>query len=541
MGLRGILSKINFSKYNPYSSFRTGQETAISEMLDLFGSGQKIIELNAPTAAGKTACLYVFGRYLEKEQNIKKVTFTSPQVALIENGNLFDLPKLVGKRNYKCSAIKDYTAEDCPFTSKEDGFAACDRCKYRLAKQYYKDSDFGAVTFARYLADPSIYTATKVLVVDESSELEGQLLDKATISLDLDINKITTKRNIKDQLPDVQRYLTSFDIKDYLMRKKNSLQDVSKQVSKSCQDYRRAIFDSGKRRPTNQEMQKLKFIQMDYNKNFRNLTACNNALRYINSDSPYIITTDIQEVWNDKTRRKEKAIVPYFKLLNAYLPFGDLVANLDCIILASGTPTTNLVTSKHKSVIVSHPIPVDRRLIYYDPVGSMNYQNRDKLAPLMARKIQQLHDTYSKHTIVHCGSYYIANLIYQNLSGEHVICQEPDWREGSLQKWQSKQEGIFLSVRFEEGISLDGPEYPMNIVAKVPFPNLSDKWVESRNKLDNWTWYAITTACLVQQACGRTTRSPDDYSETHILDGSFGSFLSRNRQLFMPWFLEALK
>ena len=532
---------MNFQKYNPYQDFRAGQEKAIQQMLDLYEKGQKIIELNAPTASGKTVSLYVFGRILEKEFGLKKIMFTSPQVALIENGNLFNLPKLVGKRNYKCRAIEGYTAEDCPFSAKDDGFSTCEKCTYRLAKYAFKNSDFGAVTFKRYLVDPSIYSETKGLVVDESSELEGQLLDNSTIDLDLNINVITKKKRISEQVPDVKQFLNNFNIKEYLIKQRDSLQISVNTSGKTCREFRRGIFDGDKRRPTKDELRRLKSRKIEYNNFHRKYVSTCNALRYINLDVPYALVTDIQEVWNDKTRRKEQAVVPTFKLLNAYVPFGDLAASLNCIVLASGTPTTELVTTKHTSVKVGHPIPVKNRLIYYDPVGSMNYQNRDKVAPLIASRIQQLHDTYCKHTIVHCGSYYIANLIYQNLPGDHVVCQEPDWREGSLEKWQKMSEGIFLSVRFEEGISLDGPSYPMNVIAKLPFPNLGDSWVESRNKLDNWQWYAMTTACLVQQACGRTTRGPNDFSETHILDGSFGPFYYRNKHLFHDWFIEAIR
>jgi Rad3-related DNA helicase len=106
--------------------------------------------------------------------------------------------------------------------------------------------------------------------------------------------------------------------------------------------------------------------------------------------------------------------------------------------------------------------------------------------------------------------------------------------------WQKKDDSIFLSVRYEEGISLDGPEYPMNIIAKVPFPHLGDAWIKARNKLDNQQWYNTTTAMLLQQSCGRTTRGPDDFSETWILDQSFSSLYFRNKKLFLPWFIFAL-
>jgi energy-coupling factor transporter ATP-binding protein EcfA2 len=246
--------------------------------LDSWTSGNKVLELNAPTASGKTVILYVFGRILEKEYGLDKVVFTSPQVALIESGNLFDLPKLVGKRNYSCRGLEGCTAEECPFTSKEEGFAKCEDCHYREARKYFQSAKFGATTFSRYLIDPSINSKTEALVIDESSELESLLLDKSNIELDLKIKEITKKVKVSDQANDVRQFLKTFDVSSHLTEQKKSLQKLVTQLSKQCQDYRKAIFVS---KPTSREIKKLKAIQADYNKYHRQEVACIAALRYI--------------------------------------------------------------------------------------------------------------------------------------------------------------------------------------------------------------------------------------------------------------------
>lgn len=529
----------NLQKYNPYREFRQGQEHAITSMLKLWENGQKVIELNAPTASGKSVDLYVLGKILEKEYNLAKVVYTSPQVALIESGNLFDLPKLVGKRNYPCLGLVDCTAEECPFTSKEEGFAVCEDCSYRAAKKAFKESDFGAATFHRYLADPSIYSECSVLFVDESSELEGILLDKATIELNINLKDITKKSKIYDKSNDLQKFLETFDVKPHLENQYDKLQQIVKDLGKQCTDYRSQIF---KNKPTSSEIKRLKAIQHEYNKHYRQETACANALRYIKAGVPYVLTSDIEEVWNAGMRRKELLPVPYFKLLDSHVVFGDLVAKLDCVVLASGTPTTSMVTSQYKSVMIPHPIDVSRRLIHYDPVGSMNYNSRERTAKQMAIRIKQLHDTYSRHTLVHTGSYAVARIIMEYLCRLHddIVIQEQGYREKALADWQAKDDTIFLSVNYERGISLDGPEYPMNIIAKIPFPALYDYWIQAKNLLDNKYYYNLTTAVAIQQAAGRCTRSPEDRSDTHILDSSFYYFYQKHKYLFCDWFKEAL-
>jgi ATP-dependent DNA helicase DinG len=533
---------MNFSKYKPYLHWRPGQEKAIQSMLDLYQKGNEIISLNSPTASGKSGILYTFGKILEKEFELKKIIYTSPQVVLIESGTLFDLPRLTGKRNYNCLGLNKCTAEECPFNSKEEGFSVCQECSYRLAKQAFNASDFSAVTLARYLVDPNIYSKTKVLLVDESSELENSLLNKATIELNLKISDITKKKTIKEQVVDIQKYLDTFDVKSHLQTRNTELHLYTSKLGKQCTEYRSEVFKGG-HHPNSVEIKRLKSIQQEYNKYHRDEMSCSQALRYIGLKVPYCLVTDIQETWNPMLRKKEVSPVPYFKLLDSHALFNDLAANLDCIVLASGTPTTELLTSKYQEVKVLHPISVDRRLIHYDPVGSMNLASREYTAERMAQRIKQLHDTYSRHTIVHAGSYAVARLIMDHLSRLHpnTVLQEQGWREEALADWQKRDDAIFLSVKYEEGISLDGPEYPMNIIAKIAFPNMGDLWIQARNKLDNWYYYNLLSCVSTMQAAGRTTRGPNDMSETWILDQSFGSLLSRNKKLFAPWFLEALR
>lgn len=531
--------KIDFGKYNPYDSFRLGQEEAITKIIAGYEGKNKIINIDAPTASGKTATLYTAGRILEHEYGVENIVFTSPQVALITEGNLFDLPKLVGKKNYKCCSIAEYTAEECPFRSTESGFASCGGCAYREAKARFKLAKFRATTFARYQADPSIYIENRVLFVDESTNLPNALLDSATLDLDFGMNN--KNLNIEEQKTRIQQELKALDIGNFIKAQADKVEKVLARTADKCRGFRKDII-SPNHKPSPREVKLLRNVQKDYTLLRRDLQSCSQALRYISMEVPYVLVTDVEDVYNPFSRKKEIKVIPRFKLLDAKIPFSDLVASLDFIVLASGTPTTELLTNKHMKIVVPHPIPKERRLIYYDPIGPMTKDARFRYAKPMAERIKQLHDTYSEKTIVHCGNYQIARLIDEHLCRLHntVFVQAPDMRNVILRDWMKSSDGIFLSVAFEQGLNLEGPEYPMNVICKVPFPNLGDEWIQARNSFDNWYYYNLATIIQVEQACGRTTRNPTDMSETHILDASFGSLYNRTKSFWMPWFKEAL-
>jgi len=193
-------------------------------------------------------------------------------------------------------------------------------------------------------------------------------------------------------------------------------------------------------------------------------------------------------------------------------------------------------------------VDVDRRRVYYDPVGKMNYQEREKTIDVMAERIVALHRKYNRSTLVHCHSYPIADRLGNAIYDLGVRCMwvERKGREGSIERWKAAEDACLMSVACEEGLDLPGEKYPLNVIAKVPFlPYKSDEWTEKRKAADNLLpaerrWENVSVALAIQQAAGRCTRGPGDFSETYILDSSFEWFYKRNFNLFESWFKDAL-
>jgi Rad3-related DNA helicase len=162
----------------------------------------------------------------------------------------------------------------------------------------------------------------------------------------------------------------------------------------------------------------------------------------------------------------------------------------------------------------------------------------------MAQTIANLHLIKGHKTMVHCGAYSIAQMLYERMPSEIkdlCILQDQKDREGCKTQFLDAREAIFLSVNFEEGLDLKGPDYQLNIIAKVPFENIGDEFIRARNDHDNYQRYNMNAAVAVMQAAGRCTRAVDDYSETYILDSSWQGFFNRSKKLFQPWFVASLK
>jgi len=82
-------------------------------------------------------------------------------------------------------------------------------------------------------------------------------------------------------------------------------------------------------------------------------------------------------------------------------------------------------------------------------------------------------------------------------------------------------------------------ELKWNNITKVPYLSLGDKWIDEKRKRDE-QWYRWQTALKLVQGYGRSIRSKDDWATTYILDGAFGYFVSKNRNILPDWFLQAI-
>lgn len=129
--------------------------------------------------------------------------------------------------------------------------------------------------------------------------------------------------------------------------------------------------------------------------------------------------------------------------------------------------------------------PVENRPIFYWPCGKMSKDYRDITLPKMSDRVVVIAiRNKGKNGFAHCGSYNIAEYIYQRVKpilGDKVVLQDEDDREGSLQRWiEADNKSLFLSVNMTEGVDLKDDICRYQINCKVQFPYLGDKRVKAR-------------------------------------------------------------
>ncbi|MFA6336253.1 MAG: helicase C-terminal domain-containing protein, partial [Bacteroidales bacterium] len=502
-----------------------------------------IIELPAPTASGKTEINNIVMKILANECNEDMVLGTTPLIELLkqqrDNPLYFDIPCLLGKSNYVCALNPEVNANDCIMRGKKKGKtpSICRNCEYKIAKEKIDNSPIGWTTFNRYILDPSLKSRVTCFFVDESAKIEGILRDHNSFELlsGLDL------KNLKESLTN-----WNIDLEDQY----NQMVNQADILNEELENDPSLINDFIK---INREIEKLE----------RKMGKIKQSIYYVENDIKYIISNDKKIQYNKEKRCNEEIDIKNFKLLTAHIPFASMCSGLKMVVLSSATPSTNLLTTKDINRLeCEHPIPIERRLCYFYPVGSMAYTSRNETAKKMAPVIQNLHEMYNSKTMLHAGSYPVAYLIYDELikymDKKDILLQvdkknQNRYPEGILRNECSRifknsiRKMIWISVEMNEGVDLFGPDYKLNLIAKLPAEPWKAEYTEARNLYDKTNfgdniWYNTQSANKLQQSYGRICRGPTDEGITYILDKSVMGFYNRYKnKLFYEWFRAAIK
>jgi Rad3-related DNA helicase len=93
-----------------------------------------------------------------------------------------------------------------------------------------------------------------------------------------------------------------------------------------------------------------------------------------------------------------------------------------------------------------------------------------------------------------------------------------------------------------EGEDFTGDLGRIQLIAKVPYPDLGDKLTRLRSEEPGMgrRMYAAMTLAKIAQTAGRVMRHEDDFGETVILDGSFRRLWQWHKDLAPDWFKDVL-
>ncbi|MFW5903500.1 MAG: helicase C-terminal domain-containing protein [Halolamina sp.] len=517
----------------PAPSYRGAQERALQDVREAFEDGNDVVLVRAPTGTGKSLIARAIMGCARKPGEAEPTQavgayYTTPQVSQLDDVAddelLSDLQIVRGKRNYDCILDgEENTPVDRAPCARTRGYdcAVKHRCPYFSARAIASSRENAAMTLAYFMhtAGSEVFGKRDVCVVDEAHGLGEWAEMYAAIDLGPATVPVWDDLRIPDLDGDVERTAK-----------------FAEQVANVCESAKDDLLvadeltpeQAGRRDRLQERISELHWFVDDYR----------------NPDSATTWVVDQGESGRvtikpmDPERYLEHTI---WDRANRFALLSATILDKDAFCRSVGLDPSNVAL-----VDVPHTFPVENRPLHDVTQGRMTYEDRSETIPRIAETIVSLMAEHrDEKGLVHAHSYDIQSKLTEHLRslgvGDRVRTHDRETRDASLDAWKGSDEPeVFLSVKMEEALDLEGDLARWQVLTKAPFPNTNDSRVARRLADGQWPWYYRSTLRTVIQAAGRVVRAPDDYGATYLADTSLLDLFERARTDMPDWFADAV-
>ena len=516
----------------PAPSYRGTQEQALADIREAFEAGNDVVLVRAPTGSGKSLLARAIAGCARRDGEAKHVQatgayYTPPQVSQLDDvagdALLEDLNVIRGKSNYACILPGETsTPVDQAPCARERGFTCPveHRCPYFSDRAIASNRPIAAMTLAYFMqtAGSDVFGKRDVVVIDEAHGLAEWAEMYATIEL--------SPRTVPSAVweacepPEVEGLA---DVEDYAER-----------LTRVCARRQEELRGELELSPAEAE-ERDRLAEL-----VRDLGWFLEDLRDLESPTTWLADQE------EGGALSIKPLDPARYLHHTVWDRGNAFALLSATILDKDAfcRGAGLDPARVALVDVPHTFPVEHRPLYDVTQGKMTYDERDETLPKLARTVVRLMARHpDEKGLIHAHSYAIADQLHDHLEDFGVAARvrghDRESRDAALSGWKrANAPDVFVAVKMEEALDLEGDLCRWQVLCKAPFPNTSDSRVASRLADDQWGWYYRSTLRTVIQACGRVVRSPDDRGATYLADSSLLDLFERSRGAMPPWFAD---
>ena len=515
----------------PAPSYRGNQRAALERVRAAFAAGNEVVLVRAPTGSGKSLLARAVAGAARTAAEAEPAQptgayYTTPQVSQIEaveNDPLLDDVAVVrGKSNYRCILPGERsTPVDRAPCARETGYDCSVRaeCPYFADRNAAANSPVAATTLAYFMrtAGSDAFRKRDVVVIDEAHGLGAWAETYATI--DLDARRVPVWDEVG--VPD----LSAAD--DPLARTRRFAETLAGRCEAAKAELVRkrelTPAEAARRDRLGELVSELSYFVRD--------------VEDPDSATTWVVDQDDEAV-------TIKPLNPERHLQHTVWDRGERFALLSATILdrEAFCRGVGLDPSRVALVDVEHTFPLENRPLYDVTRGPMTYEEREETIPKVVRLLVRLMARHPEETgIVHAHSYGIQSRLAEGLAEAGVAARvrshDRENRDAALADWlATDRPDVFLSVKMEEALDLEGDRARWQVVCKAPYRSTSDSSVARRLDDGRWGWYRRDALKTVIQACGRVVRAPDDHGVTYLADSSLLDLFDRARGDLPDWF-----
>jgi len=427
-----------------------------------------------------------------------------------------DTDILKGKSNYICDVDPHFDVETAPCVLVPKIRDECwekNRCPYYNARNSALLSRFAVLNYKMFLALPSHVKRKNFIICDEASELEDELIKQYSAEINYER---------------LRAY--GIDCKTLLTDSKDKVRTwVCENIFQISEQINTLINRVNKKHRTLSQPEKIK---LQYLKNAHNsLTSVDTLWR----DCEYIIDKDIKKVLLTPLRAD--------KLTKFIFNHADNVLLMSATIIDHKNFAKTLGITDYEYVEVESDFNPEKSPIYVSSQNKLNYKNLTNTLPAICEQIKTIIDHHKNEKgIIHTHSKDITNFIKAKLEGNKrfLFRDETANNEAILKEhYETDFPTILVSPSLSFGVDLKDNLARFQIIIKLPYPPLSSKHIKKLFDTDK-DWYENKMLNALVQACGRATRSKNDFSTTYILDGNIVNALKRTKHKLPKSFIDRI-
>lgn len=427
-----------------------------------------------------------------------------------------DTDILKGKTNYICDVDPSFDVETAPCVLVPKIRDECwekNRCSYYNARNSSLLSKFAVLNYKMFLSLPSHIKRKNFIICDEASELEDELIKRFSAEVVYD--------RLKNYGVDFRPLITEDRSKTRTW--------ISELIFSVSEQINSLINRVNKKHRTLSQPERIK---LQYLKTLHNsLTTVDglwkNCEFIIDRDSKRAIFTPL------KADRLSRYIFDY----------GENVLLMSATIIDHKNFAKSLGITNYEYVEVDSDFDPYRSPIYVSSRNKLNYKNLTNVLPAICDQIKTITDHHKNEKgIIHTHSRDITNFLKTKLisSKRFLFRDELSNNEDILREhYETDLPTILVSPSLSYGVDLKDNLARFQIIVKLPYLPLSSKHIKKMFDLDK-EWYENKMLNTLVQACGRATRSKNDFSTTYILDGNAVNVIKRVKDKLPKYFIDRI-
>jgi len=548
----GERSALSF--FPPGKAPRPEQTKAIKETEREFRDGKSFVAIQAPTGSGKSYIAIAIANELAARGG-KTHLITAQKVLMGQYSQEFPSPiiePIQGRSNYPCNydsfRYKDASRGYCRSSKKKGLIQEClkygsveaansfilpvdaHKCDYWHQLAAAIESPTTLYNFHSFLFQQRLgrFGKRNLLIIDEAHNTEGVLLGFVQI---LFSDKLLRLLGIKLDLT-----LQNAKAVVAWLEKERVVARIKKAVGDKDGEGVSEDVPEGLTASENDQLKEL-------------LGRIDDLQRYLDlTDWVVDVTEDpLENDFGDRTRKLR--IRPVF--IGAFTKEliwskAEQVIAMSATILHAKTWAYNLgIPGKSLGFIdIPSSFPVENRPIIPEYAGDMGWKNLETTLPNLYATVARILERHAgQRGIIHGHSETLCKLIRDNVKDPRIIHLDMFAnrdKSAMLRAHEGRPDSVLLASGFHEGVDLKDDLARFQMIAKIPWPGMQDKFVKARMLADK-SYLGYQCALKLVQSYGRACRHDKDTAITYVLDSGFDGFLSRCGYLLPKWFVDAVQ